>query len=361
MKRLFAVLLGSLLYSGFCHAYGDKVCYPTSGAPAVQDFSITKTLTKAENAPGSPSDINDNLISFQSTTGGGGIPFQCDCTNPNATMVHWWSSVAMYPYTNAGTKRYSWQQLSPYLSASVRIHINGNNTGTGGGGDNVVPFIGAPNNSNETCVVAGAGGTASSGSTGDVSIKITKAIVGEARFDGPVAKIWHYRKANYLNQADPVESIVYLHLLLTAPDGCTLLPGGTMTVPLGQTKQGQFTGQVYPQPPKSYTPRRVDLQFDCDFASSASLDVVLSGSADDKGQGFATSNPDVSVIVTDGGGAILPPNKTVGSVKTGGALVNGSAKTSVLSLRAYPTNSGSKPSPAAEDFDATVNILLTYQ
>ncbi|WMY72964.1 fimbrial protein [Buttiauxella selenatireducens] len=341
MKKIIALLVIVLGYATNGFAAADKVCYPSSGTPGKQNFTIAKTLTKEENM------ANAVLVDKESTTSSGSVSFTCDCTSPNTSVSHWWSTQGMFPYTSSNG--YSWQQLSPFLAASVELYIYN----SGGNNMHAVPFTGISNKVSEKC---GMSGSAASGSRGTVSIKIIKPAVGQINFNGTVAKMWHYRKANYINPADPVEMMVNLNLNITVPEGCTLLAGSTLNIDLGsQTRQTQFVGQPYPEPPTSYTPRAVNLQFDCDFANAA-LDVVLSGNADDQGQGFATSSPDVSVIVTDSNGSIIPPNTEAGKVNVGLSTI-----TDTLKLKAYPTNSGSEVAPNAAPYTATATILLTYE
>lgn len=346
MKKivLLVVMLFCYVKSGF--AYDDKVCYPTSGTPTKQSFQITKTLTKEQNT------ANSTIVPRTETTSTGSTSFSCYCTSPNATMVHWWSARAMFPYT-AVSGQY-WQQLTPNLAASVEIYVYGSTGGPVVSSYHPVPFTGVANISSEKCGITN--GNATSGSRGAVSVKITKPSVGNITFNGPVAKIWHYRKANYYNPADPVEAVVNLNLNITIPGGCTLLQGSVLNIDLGgQTRQTQFIDRPYPSAPSSYTPRPVDLKFDCDFANS-DMDVVLTGDTDEQGKGFATSSPDVSVIVTDTNGTIIPPNTQAGSVS-----IDATSISSTLKLKAYPANSGSQAAPEAAPYNATATILLSYE
>lgn len=338
--------LVTLMFSGFVNAAsaaGDKVCYPTSGSPVVQSYSISKTLSAEDNQP------NSLLLNNYAISTGQSITFTCNCDSPSENVSHWWSSATNYPVTQDGN--YSWQQLTPYLAASVEIYIYNSTGGERNANYHTIPFIGVTNNTVQSCSM---NGNAASGSQGTVSLKIIKPAVGHIAFNGIVAKLWHYRKPNYINQADPPEGIVNLNLNFDVPNGCTLLPGSTMNVDLGTNIQTDFTGRIYPESPKSYTPKTFELQFDCDFSSDA-LDVVLNGVIDSQGMGFATSNPDVSVIITDDKGTIIKPNQFAGIVTVGDTTTS-----TRLILKAYPSNAGSSGVPTPGFYDATVTILLSY-
>lgn len=345
MKKLFLLSAALFCYSTTSYAVDDKVCYPTSGTPTKQSFQITKTLSKEENV------ANATIVPRTATTSSGSTNFTCYCASPSTSVAHYWSSMAMFPYTTVSGQ--NWQQLTPNLAASVELYIYNSTGGPVNTDQHPVPFTGVTNRTSEKC---GMTGTAASGSKGFVSVKVTKPSVGNITFNGPVAKMWHYRKGSYINPADPVEVVVNLNLNITIPGGCTLLQGSVLNIDLGgQTRQTQFVERPYPQAPSSYTPRAVDLRFDCDFANAA-MDVVLTGDTDEQGKGFATSSPDVSVIVTDSSGTIIPPNTTAGNV-----AVDATSISSTLKLKAYPTNSGSQAAPEAAPYNATATILLSYE
>lgn len=344
-----AVWLSAALFIGWsssAHAYDDKVCYPSNGVPTTQTFAVTKSIDKTSNK------ANSTIIPRTSTTSSGQTVFTCTCSSPNTKMAHWWSSKEMFPYTT--DSKGHWQQITPNMAANVEIYVYNSTGGETKGNYHSIPFTGITNRTNEICGLKNH--TADTGKSGTVTLKITKAAIGSISFKGLVGKMFHYRKANYINTADPVEVAVYLDLNLTIQGGCTLLPGSVLNVDLGdRVKQSDFNGQAYPSPPKSYTPVQFDLKFDCDFSDSE-MNIVLTGSTDAQGQGFATDKKDVSVIVTDKNGTVLPPNTLAGSVD-----VNSDSTTSTLSLKAYPANSGSNPAPGVGAYESTATILLSYK
>ncbi|HAV1831919.1 TPA: fimbrial protein [Enterobacter hormaechei subsp. steigerwaltii] len=129
-----------------------------------------------------------------------------------------------------------------------------------------------------------------------------------------------------------------------------------INVDLGQNiRASQFRGQAYPQPPKSYTARNVDLTFDCDF-SNADVDISLVGTRDTQQQGFASSSPDISVIVANQDGTIIPPQSNAGYVTVGSDKVS-----NTLHLKAWPPNSGTAATPEASSYTATATIMVPYR
>lgn len=335
---IYLTLLAPSLSYAF--EYEDKVCYPGYGSAYPQTFSITKTLATEDNVAGAI------VVPRTSTTGSGRVPYDCYCDNPTAQVSHWWSSQNIYPYTTEGDGH--WQQITPNLEANIEMYV------WNSGGDNYhsVPFIGISNNVQESCDRTG---TASTGNTGKVTIRMAKPYVGDISFNGLVAKIWHYRKANYVDYSDPVMVSISLNLNITVPGGCTLLPTSTMTVELGRTNQSEFSGVPYPAAPTSYSPSTFDLKFDCE-APYGELDVTLLGEADSQGQGYKTSHGGISVIVADTGNTILPPNTVAGGVTVDEGLTSSSLK-----LRAWPTYSGSSSAPEPGKFEAIATIQLNYK
>lgn len=332
-------------YMTMAMAAGDKVCYPSSGSPSVLQYNATTSLTADQNKAGSI------ILSYLSVlAGGGAVPFTCNCDSPTSSMVHWWSASSTFPVTQDG--QYSWLQLTPSLQASVEIRILGSTGGPHNSAYHPIPFTGVANDYSEPCAMSG---SASSGARGTITLRVIKPAVGHIEFNGKIASVWHYRKADYINEADIPEETINLSLVLDVPSGCVLLPGSTMNVDLGNNIQTDFKGQTYPEGPKSYTPRSFGLQFDCNFSTNA-LDVVLNGIVDGKGSGFGTSKDDVSVIVTNDEGKIIPPNTLAGTV----GLVGDENISTKLILKAYPSNSGSQGVPASGAYNATVTILLSY-
>jgi len=340
LKNIRWLCLGLFGWSFMAHAYDDKVCYPTSGSPNLVHYSVSKTISSAQNKA-------DSLLDNEYISTGQLSDFTCNCNNPDETMLHWWSSQPTVPIDTLHSKLL----LTPSIGVTLYIYIQG----SPGGGDlapnyNAVPFTGVPNNVTEPC---GMSGSTTSGPKGKIAISITKPIISGADFDGPVAKIWHYRKPNYLNPSDPVESIIILNLHLTVPDNCTLLPGSTMNVDLGTLKPHQFRNKAYSDVPYSYTPKDFNLKFNCSI-SNTTLNVSLVGNGDTQGKGFATSKSDVSVIIKDKDGNIIPPDTLAGTV-----TVDGSKNSSTLTLSAYPTTNGIIPSVG--EFSTTATILMSYQ
>ena len=342
-------LLLSLLPT-LSYAYGDKVCYPTgstagvAGAPYNQGFSVTQSLNSEDNVEGAV------IVDRASTTGSGSVPFTCECDDPDVSVSHWWSSQAMFPYTSDSQGH--WQQITSNLEANVEMYVYRSSGGQTQSNYHSIPFIGISNNSNQSCSLTSSAGT---GNRGTVTVRMSKPHVGNIVFSGLVAKVWHYRKPDYLNTSDPVMVTISLSLNISIPGGCTLLPGSTMQVELGNISQSDFSAQPYPNPPTPYSPATFDLKFDCDFAHGE-LDVVLVGNVDEHGQGYSTSHEEISVIIADSFNNVLPPNSDAGDVS-----VNPDESTSVLSLKAWPTYSGSGNAPTAGEFDATATIQLSYK
>lgn len=344
MKYLLPLLM--FLFPAMCYSYNSGVCYPSSGGPFVQSFATGETsIGKEQNT------ANSVLISNKELNTGQSVVYSCYCVTGNSQQPHYWYARGMFfPITNEGT--YAWQPLTANLSASVELYVYNSTGGSRVPTYHSVPFDAVSNGVTESCTKDHA--IAATGSQGTVSIKITKPAIGHIAFSGTVAKMWHYRRNTGLDPADPVEVLVNLNVSIDVPDNCTLQPGGIMNIDLGSTPQTQFSGQVYSQPPKSYTPRPVNLIFDCTVANN-SLDVTLVGTKDEQGQGYTTSNPDISVIVTNESGSIISPNELAGIVN-----LNSDMSTDVLKLKAYPTNSSSNTAPQAGSFETTATILLNY-
>lgn len=348
MVRTFNLLL--FMFPAFSYAYGDKVCYPrgvtsgVAGSAYTQSFSVTQSLNSEENVAGTV------IVDRTATTGSGSVPFACSCDNPTEVTSHWWSSQALFPYRSDNLGH--WQQITPNLEANVEMYVYNSSGGLINGNFHSIPFRGITNRVNEACETTG---TAATGNKGMVTVRMSKPHVGSIVFSGPVAKVWHYRKPNYLNISDPVMVTINLNLNISIPGGCTLLPSSTMQVELGNIRQSDFSGQPYLSPPKPYVPATFDLKFDCDF-NHGELDVVLVGHMDNYGQGYSTSNEDISVIIADSLNNVLPPNSIAGGVS-----VNTDTSTSTLSLKAWPTHSGNSDVPAAGTFNTTATIQLSYK
>jgi hypothetical protein len=333
-----------LLCSAYGHAYSDKTCYPSSGSPYVSTFTATGVVAADKNGSGK-SIFNDTQNINQSVT------YKCYCSNPAGYSFLYWTGTSDYPATGQYGNRL---QITPEMQINVESFIY---TNTSGGNYFDIPFSpadGARSQSTNSC------GTADRSAKGATQVRgnivVTKPVIGNISFHGVVGKVYLRRDANPPLPTDPPMVVLNMDIELTVPDACTVRPGGVINVDLGQNiRQSQFRGQAYPLPPKSYTPRSFNLMFDCNF-SNAAVDVILTGNRDTQTQGFASSSPDVSVIVTDSSGNIVAPNTLAGDV-----VVGSDSTSTTLHLKAYPTNSGANPVPEASNYTATATILLSYK
>lgn len=339
--RCLTLLL--LFIAGHSYAYSDGVCYPSSGSPQRLNYNVTKTITAPENIAGAIVDSHSG--------GTGSFLFSCDCSSPSSMALQYWSSTALYPAVVIDGNNYL--EISPELKVKVAPYIVVDPARRTRGAFSI-PFSNVVVNESSSCGAVNQPTESLGGFVGEV--RITNPIVGELSFSGPVGQIYMSRNSEPVNPTNPPMAIVYLDFNFTAPNNCIVRPGGVINVDLGQkVRPSQFKGRPYPQPPSSYTLRGVDLTFDCDF-SNADVDVSLAGNPDPQGQGFASSSPDISVIVTDDKGTIIPPQSAAGYV-----TINESKVSNTLHLKAYPTNSGSEAVPQVSAYTATATIQLSYR
>lgn len=298
-------------------------------------------ITAAQNTPGG---------SVYSGSNGGqaySYYYNCECEGYTGYSYEYWSATSDYPSYDK-----NYVQITPNLRVNIFpfIYYSTNDAGNYFS----VPFSNIKSSSSKPCNVQNR--ATKSGTVANISVRITKPAIGSLLFSGPVAKIYLNHSGDPVNPADPPLAIIYLDLNFSVPNNCTVRPGGVINIDLGQSVRAtQFKGRAYPLPPKSYTLRNLDLTFDCDF-SNADVDVILLGTFDAQRQGFATSSPDISVIVTDDKGAIIPPQSEAGYVSIGDDKIS-----NTLHLKAYPTNSGSEAMPAATSYTSTATIQVSYK
>ncbi|MBB1200721.1 hypothetical protein EGM70_10500 [Enterobacteriaceae bacterium 89] len=336
LKSIKWLCLSLLCWSFMAHAYDDKVCYPTAGTPAVLDYNLTKSLTKAQNT------ANNNMISDIDL--GGTTQYTCECDDANAQMVHYFSASSPLPTVMIGNSKYF--AITKNLWARVQIYIDSPSPNN----YYEVPFTGIANQWTEPCSRTGNDAAARKAR---VSLYVVHPMISGAEYHGTIARVWHYRKPGYINEADPVETVVNFDINLTVPDKCTLLPGSVLNVDLGSLRPHQFKGKAYSEVPDSYTPKNFNLKFSCTI-SNATLNVDLIGNEDAHNQGFATNKPNISVIIKDKDGNIIPPDGRAGSV-----TIDANKNSSTLVLNAYPTTDGVIPSLG--EFSTTATILMSYQ
>ncbi|RJT32586.1 fimbrial protein [Rahnella woolbedingensis] len=337
MKALLVILL---FCSFQCHAYSDRACYSASGTPTVTTYNAEKTISTKKNVAGS--------VVYQGSAQnvGKSFTYSCECADKTGYAFLYWSGVSDFPSASA-----NYLQITPEFKAGVNSFIY---TNTSGGNYYSIPFSGITSQFTSPCDESNK--STKSAIQTRIDLIITKPFIGNLSFHGVVGRVYLSRSASAVNQADPPVVVINLDLELSVPDACTVRPGGVITVDLGQNiRQGQFRGQNYPLPPKSYTPRSLDLTFDCNF-SNADVDVTLTGNKDAQQQGFASTRPDVSVIVTDDEGKIISPDSFAGDVN-----VKADKSSTTLHLKAYPTNSGEHAIPEAGSYSAAATILLSYK
>lgn len=339
MIRIVLCLL--MLASFYSNAYSDGACYNSSGSPVVSNFTVDSVVAPEHNKAG-------ELAYSGSQNDGKTLNITCSCSSPSSASYYYWTATSDFPSIDS-----QYLQLTPELKIVAETWLYSDYLNSGGGNYQSIPFAAMRAGPRGACGV-------SNKLTGDaypvrMTIDITKPIMGHASYHGTVGQVYLRRDANPVAPGDPPVSILNLDLDLTVPDNCTVRPGGVINVDLQSVRQGQFKGQAYPLPPKSYTPKSFDLTFDCNF-SNADVDVTLLGTGDKQLQGFASSNPDVSVIITDNDNNIIPPNSYAG-----GVTVGSDQSTTTLHLKAYPTNLGKNAVPGASNYTATATIQLLYK
>jgi type 1 fimbria pilin len=330
----------SLLFSGSAHAASDRLCVPDDGASQIQ-YNVTDAFNSSENEAG-------NIVIYRTQQDSGGRrTFTCTCSNTNASVLHYFS--AQSPFSYYAADNLQWLKVNPSFSTAVEIYVYNSTGGSVQNNYHSVPFTGVTNNVSADCNTTGSASTATKGK---VSVKLEKRVVGTLAFNGTVARVWHYRRPNYVNPSDPVSAIVNLKIDVEVPANCALRAGSVLTVPFGTLQSSQFNGVTYPNPPNNFTPKPVDLAFDCDFSSEI-LSLQLNADQDAPGQGIKVQGrTDLSVIITDEDGTVLPPNQKAGEV-----VVDSDMKTSTLHLKAHPSNpSATLPTPG--EFTATAVIQL---
>ena len=334
IKWLCPVLLG---WSVVANAYDEGVCYPTSGSPVTTNFPLNGAIDEAHNSL-------DGLVSTVQVTNAPTVEYKCVCSDPNAVTGNYYSSMLTVP-ANGSPDAPGNIALSPSINLSILLSVKFDSYSA----SRSVPFTGQ-GQSNTKC---GLTGSTNNAGNGWAKLYIHKRVVSGISFHGVVAKVWHYRKANYINPADPPERLIYIDAEMSVPENCTLMPGSALTVDLGRLTPHQFKNKAYGEIPANYTPKDFQLKFSCNFANTA-LDVNLLGNRDTVTQGFATTKSDVSVMILDKDGNIISPDEKAGSVTVGA-----DKSSSTLALRAYPTSSGGIPT--AGDFSTTATILLDFE
>lgn len=328
------------IFSSSAHADSNYLCTPDLGHTVV-NYNLNDAFNSSQNIAGELI-VNRKEID----TNGVERPYTCKCSGYSGSALHYFSSQSQFGYITEDGRR--WLKVKPEFVVAAEFFIYQSTGGTDPSGNyHSVPFTGITNNVTEPCNFQGSAVTATRGL---ISVKLKSRVVGELKYSGEIAKVWHYRRSNYINVSDPYVAAVNLNLDVEVPAKCALRSGSVLTVPFGTLQASQFDGVTYPNPPKNFTPTPFDLAFDCDFSSEI-LKLKFLGDATESLQAIKVNGDDnLSVVILDDAGDIFPPNVKVRELPVGANM-----KTPILRFSAYPT---AYTRPKSGPFNATAVIQL---
>ncbi|MGJ3356011.1 fimbrial protein [Providencia sp. Je.9.19] len=327
---------GVVLFFMFSHISYAASCSSTLGAPYIYTFNTT--FGQAQNTVG----YNTGPIT-RSAPGSWSIGPPC-----TAKETTYYSAVAgprLQIATNDGNDQ--WYDISDhdYLQIASKIAVWNANSGTTR--QYSVPFNNISNDCNsrpDAC-----GGSATTGSTVSISLKIKKRFVGNAYISG--LKIFTlYGNNTFGGGFGQGLSEGILNATLSVPQSCELNTGDIIVINLGPISSGSFTTAGTPSLGFSPVTRSIGIKCD-NIDTSAALTLRLEAS-NVSGSFLKSNNPDVGFAVTDTLGNLLVPN--VFSSRLNFLLQDGQAN---VDFQVYPVSTtGIRPQEGPVTSEAFLRI-----
>ncbi|QMD48584.1 fimbrial protein [Citrobacter freundii] len=259
-------LLGSKVF-----AYTGQ-CMMVSGNPMLAINLGDKTIIDANNVAG------NSIDPFAAWSASNDYTLSCDC-NSAAMDSGSWVFTTTTPLTSSGN---NWFQLNDFLDIKLRVTIRGEQL-------TEIPFDGISTVSDsrkDLCTPGGLhlSGTAPSGHSGNIAIKIRKPIIGTLTIPQTlVAELWecyHTPSSGVCSASGPSILKYYVSGTISAPEEC-VLAGNILSVSVGIYNKNAFKikGQSANNP--SYkTQTTFTLKCSSGVEATANLKLSLSATPD---------------------------------------------------------------------------------
>lgn len=328
-----------MLLTGRAWAY-TYTCEPKSGTPTHigGDFGTVNISDATQNTVGQTFDAAASWKTGQK------IPVKCD--TPNKGSGRYFSTSSPLPISsNDGTR--TWFRVNEYLDTAIKIEV---------GRLRYIPFTNI-----YTAIGNDANGAAqmTAGNSGTIDLKIVRPFVGTTSFDNiHIADVFLRHKGATIQSPNPIAE-VYLNGVVVVPQNCTVNAGTIISIDLGTVYASDFKAPG--EKPANYTPKSFSFPIQCNYgASLANLTLRVDGTASaDNSNALQSDNPDVGVIVTDGGGTILAPDNLNSSLPLQLNQIDSDNYSTTVTLEAYPVNTTGKP-PAEGTFTTLALLRIDF-
>ncbi|MDA3131347.1 fimbrial protein [Atlantibacter subterranea] len=337
MAKLFVLFVMSM----WCALSWAGPCAPASGSPYIYHYDYgTKTITNPdENKAGTfyPDAYTWNL--------GGDYPVTCSCsasytstyftTTTTLPMGHYGNGLQFFKvndYLEVATEVYIAGTLHIYKPTPLTAFSNQQNWS---------PACNTPINY-------------STGSSGKLSLYLTKSFIGSTSFSATVFSIYGTTTPN--DPIGPVAlSVVSISGNVVVPQNCVINAGQTVVVDFGTLLSADF--KTAGQKPNGFTDKSFNVPIKCtNIGASVNLKLTIQATPTPQyTQAIASDNPDVGIEVTNSQGTVLTPNDINSIIP----FITDSSGNAEVTLKAYPISTTGK-APAEGVFTALATLRIDF-
>lgn len=271
---------------------------------------------------------------------------QCYCSDNwphNVTYYKAQPPTKLVVYKKVGNKTY--YKINENLAFAMQVYLNGR-------GYFDVPFT-EPNSGNgnsDHCTST----RAASGASGSVDLLIIKPFIGSQNIPTENLIEFYGSVVNGSFGSIPL-AVISMAGSVTVQQSCEVNAGNSVQINFGDMYNGNFKGQG--SKPEGVNSKTIQLGYKCHMISKG-MDVKMrfTGQSDSQySTAFATTNPDIGVVIEDGNGNLIAPN--TGSLPM---TVDYDTQTGSVNIITYPVSTTGNI-PVVGQFTSRATVVVDFQ